>query len=433
MSAAWPDGAPRETSGIPAIVTSGLTKRFGRSVVVDSLDLDVREGDRYGFLGPNGSGKTTTVRMLLGLIFASEGSIEILGRRVPRDLKTVLPDVGSLVEGPAFYDHLSARTNLALFDAAGGSTSAASRRRRIGESLERVGLSGVGRKRVGAFSLGMRGRLGLAAALLRAPRLLILDEPTNGLDPQGIAEVRDLLIDLNENEGTTVFLSSHLLAEVEALCTRVGILDGGRLVVQDDLAALCGPTGRVIVTSPDAGRLPRLLGNLVVGRAANRVIVAGIPAHDLAARLVPEGIRITELAPERRSPEDIVLTSTGSGNDRVDALPPRLTNTPEEDEPEEFPDAEDGPAPDCAGEATGDESTPEATPSAPEAARVAPDAADEATARAQGTGAANPPTTAAESAHPPAGTSEKPAPPVSPAPPRLPEVDDLPDRPVREA
>jgi ABC-type multidrug transport system ATPase subunit len=178
------------------IRTEALTKRFGGLVAVDGLDLDVREGDLFGFLGPNGSGKTTTVRMLLGLVFATSGRIELLGRPMPRAAGEVLPRVGSLVEGPAFYPHLSGRANLALFDAAGPGGNRGDRRRRVGEALERVGLGGVGRRPVRAWSSGMRQRLGLAGALLRAPRLLVLDEPTNGLDPHGMREVRDLLVEL---------------------------------------------------------------------------------------------------------------------------------------------------------------------------------------------------------------------------------------------
>src|SRR5690349_11110941 len=202
------------------ITTSGLTKRYGRIVAVDDVALEVREGDRYGLLGPNGSGKTTLVRMLLGLVFATRGRIEVLGRPVPGRVRDVLPEIGALVEGPAAYPHLSGRANLALLDAAGPGGPRRTRRARVAEALDRVGLGGVDRRPVRAYSLGMRQRLGLAAALLRQPRLLVLDEPTNGLDPRGIHEIRELLAELNA-AGTTVFLSSHLLAEVESLCTRV--------------------------------------------------------------------------------------------------------------------------------------------------------------------------------------------------------------------
>src|SRR4051812_11393797 len=179
------------------IVTWGLSKRFDNVLAVDSVDLEVHEGDRYGLLGPNGSGKTTLVRMLLGLVYATSGRIEVLGASVPRRAARVLPQIGVLVEAPAHYPHMSGRANLAVFDAAGPGGARRSRRQRIDGALERVGLAGIDRRPVKAYSLGMRQRLGLAAALLRQPRLLILDEPTNGLDPRGIHEVRDLLIELN--------------------------------------------------------------------------------------------------------------------------------------------------------------------------------------------------------------------------------------------
>jgi ABC-2 type transport system ATP-binding protein len=168
------------------IVTRGLVKRFGRVRAVDGVDLDVRAGDVYGFLGANGSGKTTTVRMLLGLVLPTRGEVELLGGRMPRAARRVLPRVGALVEGPAHHRHLSGAANLALLDAAGPGGRRRDRRRRIAEVLGQVGSGGIDRRPVRAYSLGMRQRLGLAAALLRRPELLVLDEPTNGLDPQGI-------------------------------------------------------------------------------------------------------------------------------------------------------------------------------------------------------------------------------------------------------
>ena len=235
------------------ITTQHLTKRFGHVEAVRDVSIDVREGDRYGLLGPNGSGKSTLVRMLLGLVYATSGSISVLGEQVPRHVSRVLPEIGALIEEPAAYPHLSGRANLRLLDAAGPASSRRTRRHRVDEALERVGLAGIDRRPVRAYSLGMRQRLGLAAALVRRPRLLILDEPTNGLDPRGIRDIRDLLISLNDS-GVTVFLSSHLLGEVSALCTRVGVLDSGKLVLQDELAALEQPTGRVLVSTSDPQR-----------------------------------------------------------------------------------------------------------------------------------------------------------------------------------
>jgi ABC-2 type transport system ATP-binding protein len=337
------------------IRTEGLTKRFGGLVAVDNLDLDVREGDLFGFLGPNGSGKTTTVRMLLGLVFATSGRIEVLGRPMPKAAREVLPQVGSLVEGPGFYPHLSGRANLTLFDAAGPRPSRdrpsldrpspqplsstpgppvgersrpeggvpkavhsprEHRRRRVEEALARVGLEGVGRRPVKAWSTGMRQRLGLAAALLRAPRLLVLDEPTNGLDPHGMREVRDLLAELVAG-GTTVFLSSHLLAEVELVCNRAAIVDRGRLVAQDRVEALLGPTGRVLVTTPDVGAAADLAAALPGVRLGERgpdglaVHLDGTAPEALNRRLVDGGVRVRELVVERPTLEDVFLRLTG--------------------------------------------------------------------------------------------------------------------------
>ncbi|GHG49936.1 MULTISPECIES: ABC transporter ATP-binding protein [Amycolatopsis] len=300
------------------IVTHALTKRYGRTVAVDAVDLDVREGDRYGFLGPNGSGKTTLVRMLLGLVYATAGEIEVLGKPVPKRVAEVLPEVGALVEGPAAYPHLSGRRNLALLDAAGRGGGRRTRRRRIDEALEQVGLGGVDQRPVKAYSLGMRQRLGLAGALLRRPRLLILDEPTNGLDPQGIKEIRELLVELNAG-GTTVFLSSHLLAEVEQLCTRVGVVDRGRLVLEEDLATLRAATGRILVGTPDAAEAAAVLDGQLEARDGDRLVIRhGDPAA-LNALLVEAGVRVTSIHAEQRTLEQVVLDVTGPGSDRFGA------------------------------------------------------------------------------------------------------------------
>jgi ABC-type multidrug transport system ATPase subunit len=294
---------------LPVIRTSGLTKRFGRITAVDGVALDVREGQRYGLLGPNGSGKTTLVRMILGLVYPTRGQIELLGRRVPSGLADALPSVGALVEAPAAYPHLSGRTNLALLDAAGPGGARRDRRVRIAEALDRVGLGGIDRRPVRAYSLGMRQRLGLAAALLRRPRLLVLDEPANGLDPRGIQEIRALLTELNEG-GTTIFLSSHLLGEVEQLCTHVGVMHRGRLAVQAALEELRAPTGRVLVTSPDAGAAAALLDGRVEHRDGARLVVRHAAPAELNATLVGAGIRVDELRLQRRTLEDVVLEHT---------------------------------------------------------------------------------------------------------------------------
>jgi ABC-type multidrug transport system ATPase subunit len=299
------------------IETSGLTKRFGAVTAVDRLDLDVREGDVYGFLGANGSGKTTTVRMLLGLVLATSGDIRVLGEPMPSAARRVLPQVGAIVESPAAYGHLSGRANLALFDAMGPGGMRRTRRARIEDALGRVGLGGVDSRPVKAYSLGMRQRLGIAASLLRRPRLLVLDEPTNGLDPQGIREIRALLLELNAG-GTTVFLSSHLLAEVEQMCTRIGVVDRGRLVLQSQLDELRRPTGRVRVRTPDVVRARALLDGQVEAHDAEGLLIRVSDAAELNRRLVEAGVRVSELAPERRALEDIVLAATSAGSDRID-------------------------------------------------------------------------------------------------------------------
>ena len=301
------------------ITTHDLTKRYGRTVAVDSVDLDVREGDRYGLLGPNGSGKTTLVRMLLGLVYATSGEIQILGERMPARAARVLPQVGALIEGPSAYPHLSGRANLNLIDASGPG-GRRTRKARIAAALDQVGLGGIDNRPVGKYSLGMRQRLGLAGALLRAPRLLILDEPANGLDPRGIRELRDLLAGLSA-AGTTIFLSSHQLSEVEQLCSRVGVVDRGRLVLQDDLARLQAPTGRVLVRSPEPGRVAAALDGEVTSRDGDTLLVAAPDAAALNARLVGAGIPVSEISAERRSLEDLVLSLTTASADRVDRVP----------------------------------------------------------------------------------------------------------------
>lgn len=289
------------------IRTRGLTKRYGDLRAVDGINLAVRAGDVYGFLGANGSGKTTTVRMLLGLVLPTSGEAEVLGLPMPAARRNVLPRVGSLVETPAAYPHLSGSANLALLDATGSDRSPRQERRnRIGIALEQVGLDPMDRRPVRAYSQGMRQRLGLAAALMRQPPLLILDEPSNGLDPQGIQEIRRLLLQLNA-QGTTIFLSSHLLAEIEQMCTHVGVLRGGRLILQEQLDTLLQPTGLVAVRTPDANRCTALLGAYLVSARGDRLLVRGQDPAQLNAYLVGAGVRVDEIGPYRRTLEQIVL------------------------------------------------------------------------------------------------------------------------------
>jgi ABC-type multidrug transport system ATPase subunit len=297
------------------VQTHALTKRFRQVTAVEDVHLEVQEGDLFGFLGPNGSGKTTTVRMLLGLVYPTSGEMQLLGRPMPRDARVVLPHVGALIEGPAFYPHLSGARNLALFDAAGPRGNRKTRGRRIQDSLERVGLASDARRAVKTYSSGMRQRLGLAAALLRRHRLLVLDEPTNGLDPRGMQEIRDLLVELTA-DGTTVLLSSHLLTEVEAICNRAAIIHEGRLVAHDEVAALLAPTGRVWLDTPDpeivrdlAARTP---GFSIADRSAHRVALRlnGVTPEQLSARLHQEGVRVREFVIERPTLEQLFLTLT---------------------------------------------------------------------------------------------------------------------------
>jgi len=297
------------------ITTANLTKRFGHVEAVREVSLDVREGDRYGLLGPNGSGKSTLVRMLLGLVYATSGSISVLGEPVPRHVGRVLPEIGAMIEEPAAYPHLSGRANLRLLDAAGPRGSRRTRRRRVDEALEQVGLAGIDRRPVRAYSLGMRQRLGLAAALVRRPRLLILDEPTNGLDPRGIKDIRNLLTGLN-SDGVTIFLSSHLLPEVSALCTRIGVLDAGKLVLQDQLADLEQPTGRVLISTEDPDRAVAALDGLVERREGADLVVRSTDPAALNTRLVAAGVPVRSLVAQRRSLEEIVLDVTGTGSDQ---------------------------------------------------------------------------------------------------------------------
>ena len=304
-----------------AVSTAGLTKRFrGGQVAVDHVDLAVPRGSVYGFLGPNGSGKTTTIRMLLGLALPTSGQAELLGVPMPTGAVQVLPRVGALIEGPASYPFLSGRDNLARVDAADRTADPRTAARRIDEALDRVGLLAAAGKRYRNYSLGMKQRLAIAAALLVPRDLIVLDEPTNGLDPQGTREVRALIREIAA-EGVTVFVSSHLLAEVEQVCSDVGVMRTGRLVFQgplDELRHTGAARIRVETTDPAAAAAvlrelglpdPQVAGTEVSAQLGN------VAAEKICADLVHAGVGVRGLAVISPSLEELFVGLTGEGYD----------------------------------------------------------------------------------------------------------------------
>jgi ABC-2 type transport system ATP-binding protein len=302
-----------------AISTRGLTRRFGQQVAVDGVDLRVPRGAIYGFLGPNGSGKTTTIRMLLGLISADQGDIEVLGRSIPRNSGQVLARVGALIEGPAFHPYISGERNLRRLDLYDATADPATSGARITEALSRVGLTAAAGKKYRNYSLGMKQRLGLAAALLQPRELLILDEPTNGLDPQGTREVRKLVRDL-ARDGMTVLVSSHLLSEIEQVASHVGMMVGGRLVRQgtlDDVLADGAPVMTVDTPDVELARttLDRLGLPLVDGDAPVAARLGALEVEDVARALFEAGVRLRGLNVDRPDLEQLFVSITGEGFD----------------------------------------------------------------------------------------------------------------------
>lgn len=299
------------------IETSGLTKRFGDRVAVDHVDLHVPRGSAFGYLGPNGAGKTTLIRMLLGLTQATAGTMRLLGRPVPSERAAALARVGAIVEEPRFHGHLTGRENLVVIAAAREPEA----RGRIDGALARVGLSQRADDRVKRYSLGMRQRLGVARSLLADPELLILDEPTNGLDPAGIHEFRDMIRGF-VTEGRTVLLSSHLLDEVEKICDEVAIVDRGRVVMQGSISELAagGEPSILIATSDDQRALAILVDHRAVAsasRAPNGIRVrlqtdaeAEDAADDVGRRIVLAGLAIRRFEPARMSLERRFLEIT---------------------------------------------------------------------------------------------------------------------------
>ncbi len=305
-----------------AIETAGLTKRFGERTALDGVDLLVPRGTAFGFLGPNGAGKTTMIRTLLGLTHATSGTMHMLGHPVPAERAVALERVGAIVEEPRFHMHLSGRENLSIVAAVRGEDAFA----RIDPALARVGLSERAGERVKSYSMGMRQRLGVARCLLADPLLLMLDEPTNGLDPGGIQEFREMIRAMVEQEGRTVFISSHLLDEVEKTCDAAAIVDRGKIVTQGAIADLAGGgTARheliLGVDDVEAALLALNASDLV--REARRsdegirVVLCGEPptAAGVNAALVGAGIGVMRLEPLRQSLEQRFLEITS----RLDA------------------------------------------------------------------------------------------------------------------
>ena len=295
------------------VETRGLRKVFRdrghRVVAVDGLDLSVERGGVHGFLGPNGSGKTTTIRMLLGLATPDDGEIVVLGQPLPDRLPEVLARVGAVVEQPQFSPDLSGRRNLQLLARAVGLPKS-----RVDEVIERVDLSARARRRYRSYSYGMRQRLALAAALLKEPELLVLDEPTNGLDPAGISDMRELIAGLAAS-GTTVLLSSHVLAEVQQLCTPVSIIGDGTLLASGKVAELLGENTahtRVGVSDPDRATMLLTAAGYAVTRDGDDLLVQGHEhPEEITRALAAHELYVTELSAVRPDLESFFLVLTG--------------------------------------------------------------------------------------------------------------------------
>ncbi len=297
---------------VAVLRTEGLTKHFGRFRAVEDLGLEVEEGDIYGFLGLNGAGKTTSMRMMLRLIRPTSGRAVLFGRDVKDDFIGIMKQVGSLVELPAYYPYLSAVQNLEVLRLATGGVP----RARIEEVLELVGLAGRRHDRLRTYSQGMRQRLGIAMALLPRPRLVLLDEPTNGLDPRGISHIRSAIQDLNRREGVTFLLSSHLLHEVEITCNRVGIIKEGRLILQDTIGRILERTVTgAFVRCDKEDRATSVLRQQpwVTDVAPHpggglRVMCAADRFADLNALLIQHAVAVAELSPLRQTLEEFFLS-----------------------------------------------------------------------------------------------------------------------------
>jgi ABC-2 type transport system ATP-binding protein len=308
-------GTPREDHDV-VLRTIGLTKRYGKRLALSDLDIAVRRGRVYGFLGPNGSGKTTTIALALGLIAATEGHVELFGLDTRAHRSQALRRVGTTLEGQSYFPHLSARDNLRVWSKLDGTTAA-----RIDEVIDRVGLASRARDKVRTYSLGMKQRLAVAAAIMHRPEMIILDEPTNGLDPAGIREFRELIRSLAA-EGTTVFVSSHILAEVEQMCDDVAILKSGKLVAEGSVETLLlrHTTSSIALRTTDDARaleLLRAMPSIAAARIEDgRIIVETeqIEAAAISRALAEQQIWLAELRPQESSLEDVFMEITGEGD-----------------------------------------------------------------------------------------------------------------------
>jgi ABC-2 type transport system ATP-binding protein len=298
-----------------ALETTGLTKRFGERVVVDDVTVEVPRATAFGFLGHNGAGKTTLIRMLLGLTPATAGSAHVLGLPVPARRRDALARVGAIVEQPSFYPELTGAENLRLAAAVRGPEA----RPRIAVALARVGLEARAHERVGTYSLGMRQRLGLARCLLSDPELLILDEPMNGLDPGGMLEMRQMIRELVDEEGRTVFISSHLLDEIEKTCDEAVIIDKGKVIAQGTISELVSDERRqLVIGCDDEDRARRALSEhpavIQVAREEGTgllvTVIDGEHAGQINSWLVAAGVTVSRLEPRRHSLEQRFLEMT---------------------------------------------------------------------------------------------------------------------------
>ena len=292
--------------------TTSLTKTFGKLKAVDSVDITAYEGEVFGFLGPNGAGKTTTLGMALGLVHATAGEVTVLGERVTPNNTRVLRNVGALLGAPAFVPYLSAWDNIELVSRLTPGVD----KKRINEVIELVGLSDSAKRKVGKFSTGMKQRVGLAMALVHHPRFVILDEPTNGLDPAGMREIRQLLRSLAEN-GTSVMLSSHLLNEVQQVCDRIAVLNWGRVVAQGRVEDLLnGQKPSVRLTVNDTGAAVRALESLNgienVQASGDTLIVLGVTSQTVMKHLLEHHIIPTEITAQKSDLESLFMDVTSA-------------------------------------------------------------------------------------------------------------------------